>query len=158
MHENELNQVLRETVPGLVQGSGDGAVQNTLSSFGTDERLLGVGHHRLLIQPDAFHVGVLFQPTLAFLSRVAEVLPSGNESTRASTDLLDDFVLNVYLPQLEEKSSVLFHQIITGMYSPCYLVNDTQMKCAVGHDSFQTDPASIKLCDEPLLRVGEGHA
>jgi len=48
---------------------------------------------------------------------------------------LDDFVLNVYLPQLEEKSSVLFHQIITG------------------HDSFQTDPASLKLCDEPLLRA-----
>ena len=73
VHENELNQVLRETVPGLVQGSGDGIIQSTLSSSGTDERLLGVGHHRLLIQPDAFHVGVLFQPTLAFLERVADV-------------------------------------------------------------------------------------
>ena len=106
-----------------------------LSNLGTDDRLLGAEHHRLLIRPDAFHVSVLFQPTLVFLNRVADVLPSGLESTRASSELLDDFVLHVYLPQLEEKSSLLFHNIVTG------------------HDAFLVDPASLKLSPQPLLKV-----
>ncbi|THH09197.1 hypothetical protein EW145_g2188 [Phellinidium pouzarii] len=135
VHENELNHVLRDTVPGLVQGALESAVQTMLSHVGTDDRLLAAEHHRLLIRSDAFHVSVLFQPTLAFLDRVAEVLPSGMEFTRASTELLDDFVLNVYLPQLEEKTSMLFHNIVTG------------------HDAFLVDSASLKLSTEPLLKA-----
>lgn len=115
-HEDELTRVLKDTMPGLVQGVSENAVQVTLSSVGTDDRLLGVGqHHRLLVKPDAFHVSILFQPTLAFLDRVAEVLPSGIESARSSSAVLDEFVLKVYLPQLEEKVSELFHQAVTGM-------------------------------------------
>lgn len=114
-HEEELNRVLRDTVPGLVQTSNDTTVQATLSSVGTDERLLGMDqHHRLLIKPDAFHVSVLFQPTLAFLDRVAAILPSGQESARTSSAVLDDFVAKVYLPQLEDKVSLLFHHAVTG--------------------------------------------
>jgi exocyst complex component 4 len=106
-------------MPGLVQGSSDNAVQATLANVGTDDRLLGAGqHHRLLIRPDAFHVSVLFQPTLTFLARVADILPSGMESARASGAVLDEFVLKVYLPQLEEKVSLLFHQAVTGMMLP----------------------------------------
>lgn len=122
-------------MPGLVQGALETAVQTMLSHVGTDERLLGAEHHRLLIQSDAFHVSILFQPTLAFLNRIADILPAGLESTRASTELLDDFVLNIYLPQLEEKSSTLFHDIVTG------------------HDAFLVDPASLKLSSEPLLKA-----
>ena len=134
-HEETLFLSLRDTVPGLVQGSSDSAVQTTLSTLGNDDRSIGAEHHRLLIRPDAFHVSVLFQPTLAFLDRVSEVLPSGLETTRASTELLDEFVLNVYLPQLEEKSSMLFHNIVTG------------------HEAFLVDPASSRLSSEPLLKV-----
>ena len=134
-HEDELNHVLRDTVPGLVQGALETAVQTILSHLNTDDRLMGAEHHRLLIRSDAFHISVLFQPTLTFLNRIADVLPSGLESTRASTELLDEFVLNVYLPQLEEKSSLLFHNIVTG------------------HDAFLVDPASLKLSPQPLLKV-----
>lgn len=133
-HEDALFLSLRDTMPGLAQGS-DSAVQTTLSNLGTDDRSIGAEHHRLLIRPDAFHVSVLFQPTLVFLERVSEVLPSGLESTRAATELLDEFVLNVYLPQLEEKSSMLFHNIVTG------------------HEAFLVDPASSRLSSEPLLKV-----
>lgn len=115
-HEEELLQVLRNTMPGLVQNAADNAVQSTLSSVGTEDRLLGVGqqHHVLLIKPDAFHINVLFQPTLAFLSRVGDVFPSGPDFPRVSGDLMDDFVLKVYLPQLEEKVTTLFHDAVTG--------------------------------------------
>jgi len=115
IHEDELNRVLKDTVPGLVQGSSDLTVQAALSTVGTDERLLGMDqHHRLLTKPDAFHVSVLFQPTLAFLDHVARVLPSGFESARAFSAVLDEFVLKVYLPQLEDKVSMLFHQAVAG--------------------------------------------
>lgn len=92
-------------------------MQATLSAVGTDDRLLGTGHHhRLLVHPDAFHVSVLFQPTLVFMDRVAEVLPEGKEVVRASGAVLDEFVLKVYLPQLEDKVSELFHQAVTSKH------------------------------------------
>jgi exocyst complex component 4 len=102
-------------VPGLVQLNAENAVQNTLSALGTDERMVGaVQHHGLLVKPDAFHVTVLFQPTLAFLQRISDILPSGMESARTSTAVLDDFVLRIYLPQLEDKVSLLFMQAVSG--------------------------------------------
>ncbi|KAJ7487411.1 exocyst complex component sec8 [Mycena galericulata] len=132
-HEDELTRVLKDTMPGLVQSS-ESTVQAALSTVGTDDRLLGAGqHHRLIIRPDAFHVSVLFQPTLSYLDRVSDVLPSGVESARESTAVLDDFVLKVYLPQLEEKVSFLFHQTLT---SP---------------EAFQPDPSSSRLSPEPLV-------
>ncbi|KAJ7783589.1 exocyst complex component sec8 [Mycena maculata] len=132
-HEDELTRVLKDTMPGLVQSS-ESTVQAALSTVGTDDRLLGAGqHHRLIIRPDAFHVSVLFQPTLAFLDRVSDVLPSGVDSARESTAVLDDFVLKVYLPQLEEKVSFLFHQAVTGP------------------QAFQPDPSSSRLSPQPLV-------
>jgi len=135
-HEDELDRVLRDTVPGLVQGSSENSVHAMLSSVGTDERLLGVEqHHRLLLKPDASHVSVLFQPTLAFLDRVALILPSGSESARASRAVLEEFVRDIYLPQLEENISVLFHSTIN---SP---------------DAFQPDAASSWFSKQPLINA-----
>jgi exocyst complex component 4 len=48
------------------------------------------------------------------MDRVTEILPSGFETAGASSAVLDEFVLRVYLPQLEEKVSLLFHQATTG--------------------------------------------
>lgn len=119
-YEDELMRVLRDTMPGLVQSSSENAVQSALSSLGSDGRVLDAGqHHRLLIKPDAFHVSVLFQPTLAFLGRVTNVLPDGLESARSASQVLDDFVLKVYLPQLEEKISLLFHHAVSGARVLC---------------------------------------
>ncbi|KAI0307673.1 Sec8 exocyst complex component-specific domain-containing protein [Multifurca ochricompacta] len=135
-HEDELNRVLKETVPGLVQGSSETAVQATLATVGIDERLLGTDqHHRLLVKPHAFHINVLFQPMLAFIDRVTEILPSGFEAARASSEDLDEFVLKVYLPQLEEKVSLLFHQAVTGP------------------EAFMPDASSIWLSIEPLVNA-----
>ncbi|PIL31730.1 hypothetical protein GSI_06434 [Ganoderma sinense ZZ0214-1] len=121
-HEDELTRVLKGTVPGLVQGS-ENAVQATLAAVGTDDRLMGSGqHHRLLVHPNAFHVSVLFQPTLAFLDRISDILPSGLEIARASSAVLDEFVLRVYLPQLEDKASV---QLMALINSLCVMLRTT---------------------------------
>lgn len=155
-HEDELTRVLKDTMPGLVQGVLENTVQATLSSVGTDDRLLGGGqHHRLLIKPDAFHVTILFQPTLAFLDRVAEVLPSGMESARSSSAVLDEFVLKVYLPQLEERVSELFLHAVTGMrFAPVsYSLSDLIVSLRIGPEAFQPDPSSSRLSPEPLVKA-----
>ena len=108
-HEDELTRVLKDTVPGLVQGSAESAVQATLSAVGSDDRLLGTGqHHRLLVHPDAFHVSVLFQPTLSFMDRIAEVLPEGKESVRASSAVLEAGNIG-NLEQFEAKTALWRH-------------------------------------------------
>ncbi|KAI0249495.1 Sec8 exocyst complex component-specific domain-containing protein [Lactifluus subvellereus] len=135
-HEDELNRALKNTVPGLVQGSSETPVQATLATVGTDERLLGTDqHHRLLVKPDAFHISVLFQPMLAFIDHMTEILPSGFKAARTSSALLDEFVLKVYLPQLEEKISLLFHQAVTGP------------------EAFTPDAFSTWLSVEPLVNA-----
>ena len=111
-HEDSLTKVLKDTMPGLAPSTGD--TSQTIVTNAIDDRLLGVDQHRLLIRPDAFHVTVLFQPTSSFLQRVSESLPSGIGSPQTSSVVLDQFVLNVYLPRLEEKVSDLFHDAVTG--------------------------------------------
>lgn len=135
VHEGELNRVLKDTVPGLVPGSAEASVQATLSAVGVDDHLINPGqHHRLLIKPDAFHVSVLFQPTLAFLQRIADVLPSGMDSTKASSAVMDDFVLKVYLPQLQEKVTELFLHAVNGSYISTPIRSESYSSLSVGRD------------------------
>lgn len=103
-------------MPGLVQASSENAAQITLATVGKDDRVTREGnHHRLLIRPDVFHVSTLFRPTLAYLGRIAAALPSGLDVARSTSAVLDDFVLKIYLPQLEDRVSELFQQAVTGM-------------------------------------------
>ncbi|KAI6007185.1 Sec8 exocyst complex component-specific domain-containing protein [Pisolithus albus] len=135
-HEGELIRSLRDTMPGLAHSSSESTIQTALSIVTTDDHTPDPGqHHRLLIKPDAFHISVLFQPTLTFLSRIADVFPHDMDNARSMAELLDDFVLKVYLPQLEEKVSLLFHHAIS---SP---------------DAFQPDILSTRFSPQPLLKV-----
>lgn len=121
MQEEDLLSALRNSVPGLVGSTSETTVQNALSAVGTDDRVSTTGSHRVLIKPDAFHVSLLFQPSLAFLDRVVEVLPNGLEPARASSQFLDEFVLSVYIPHLDDKVSNLFHMAVSGT-SPLFLL------------------------------------
>lgn len=136
--EDEVAQVLKESVPGLVGGGVDVSAQSTLSSsLAIDDRFASAGSHTRVIKPDAFHVTLLFQPTLAFQNRVSQVLPHGmSEGGRAGTMFLDEFVSKVYLPQLEEKVGSLFQL------------------AAIGSDAFNEDPISHRLSPKPLVKVG----
>lgn len=81
-------------------GGADGTLTTAMASS-----------HRVLVKPDAFNVSVLFQPTLAFLQRAAVIMPVGIEDESSG---LDEFVVKVYLPQLEEKVSDVFQQAVAG--------------------------------------------
>ncbi|KAG8787622.1 hypothetical protein FRC12_015415 [Ceratobasidium sp. 428] len=128
-HEDGITQVLRATVPGLITSLSEPATQFTTGADASE--------HRLLIRPDAFHVSVLFQPTLAFLERVGACLPEGvaGEGGQRGSLFLDDFVVKVYLPQLEEKVSSLFHQAVGGA------------------DAFQEDTHSGRISEQPLVKA-----
>ncbi|GJJ09872.1 hypothetical protein Clacol_004096 [Clathrus columnatus] len=135
-HEEELTRVLKDTVPGLVQGNSEQAIQASLSSIGADDHFSEASHHRVLIKPDAFHINALFQPTLAFLRRVSEVVPNGTEAARSSSAFMDEFVLNVYLPQLEEKVQALFQSTVSDP------------------DAFQPSSTIIDSSSQLLVKVG----
>jgi exocyst complex component 4 len=151
-HEDGLTRVLKDTMPGLAPTAA-GETTQTIIINTTDDRLIGVDqHHRLLITPDAFHVTVLFQPTLSYLRRISEVLPSGIVSSQTSSAILDEFVLKVYLPQLEAKVSDLFHNAVTGgcMFDGRSLWNTYR---EIGSEAFQSDPFSWRLSKQPLAKV-----
>lgn len=168
-HEEGLTKVLKETMPGLVHSNTSDNLRDSIlsptSTIGastsasnltlpTDDRMLtGMDqHHRVLIKPDTFNVTVLFQPTLAFLDRVVNVLPTGIDSAKASSGVLDDFVLKVYLPQLEEKVLDLFHAAVAGTLRICLFPPYTD-PIPLGPESFQPDPLSTNLSSEPLIKV-----
>jgi exocyst complex component 4 len=95
-------------------GGAETSVQTALATA-VDDRFASAVPHQLLVTPDAFHVSVVFHPTLAFLDRAAEVLPSTtSDRVRQSSLFLDDFVLKAYLPQLEEKVAGLFLKIVNS--------------------------------------------
>ncbi|KAF8711738.1 Sec8 exocyst complex component specific domain, partial [Rhizoctonia solani] len=133
-HEEGITQVLRATVPGLITSLAGEASAGTQFTTGPD-----ASEHRLLVRPDAFHVSVLFQPTLAFLERAAACLPDGVAEgvggMGGGSLFLDDFVVRVYLPQLEEKVSDLFHQAVGGL------------------DAFHEDTHSGRISEQPLVKA-----
>lgn len=73
--EDELNGMLRLSVPGLVSESrrpasrtdGDGNALVDVSATG----------HKLLIEPSVFNMGYLLRPSLNFIRRLADIVPTG---------------------------------------------------------------------------------
>ena len=153
--EDELNRVLKDTVPGLVSGSTTDPTQQNTLALAIDERFASAAQHRLIVSPDAFHVPVVFHPTLIFLERTTEVLPSGiglAEKIRASSGFLDEFVLKRYLPLLEEKVQALLLKAVTGVLN-CLEVILLELNYDTGPAAFLADPSSKKLSSHPLVKA-----
>ncbi|KAI8878211.1 hypothetical protein K501DRAFT_196399 [Backusella circina FSU 941] len=72
--------------------------------------------HKLLIKPDAYNVSVLLKPTMAFLHRLKEVFPNyDDQNEEGFASFLDDFAVNVFLPQIEEKVMQLIQHATVGL-------------------------------------------
>lgn len=134
-YEDQLTLALRETVPGLVNQEKEVSAQSTFSNIGADDRLTAAGQHRALLPPDVFHVLSLFHPTLCFLGRMGGILPAGAESVQSASIFLDEFILNNYLPQLEEKVSDVYHSAVSGP------------------EAFREDTSYRELNQQPLVKV-----
>lgn len=112
-----LQQVLKVSVPGLVtvqETRTENVMQGEMAD--AEDRYSTGGKHRNIIPPNVFNVTTLFQPTLAFIDRVEHIIPPGfAEETSAFSTVLEDFVVRVFLPQLDERVTASFAQATTGM-------------------------------------------
>jgi len=119
--EEELYKLLESSVPGLVLQREKS--KSDASNLGTSRGMLDltVTGHKLLVLPNPFNIVYLLPPTLAFLDRVKELIPyfiiEDVTNFRASlasstvTSFLDDFLVAVFLPQLEDTVSDAFSSI-----------------------------------------------
>lgn len=131
--ESELNNILRVSVPGLVSefrrpagtAGGDGNAHVDVSATG----------HKLLVEPSVFNMGFLLRPSLSFIRRLAEIVPPGLDiASNSLTSFLDEFLVNVFQPQVDETVTEYSAQIFIEL------------------DSFQMDPEWATVAKRPVFK------
>ncbi|KAF2205581.1 hypothetical protein GQ43DRAFT_385604 [Delitschia confertaspora ATCC 74209] len=129
----DLEFILKSSVPGLVSDSKrpDGLPSsNSMSSL--DGSATG---HKLLVEPSVFNMGILLPPSLKFLNRLKEVVPPGSDIVMSTlTSFLDDFLVNVFHPQLDETLVELCSQTFIEI------------------DAFQQDPHWPQHSKKPIFK------
>ncbi|ODN76972.1 hypothetical protein L202_05535 [Cryptococcus amylolentus CBS 6039] len=109
--DDSVQEALHASVPGLVNPNSE---QPVLFTVDNDDRSVS-GRYRTLVPPNAFNVTTLFQPTLSFIQRTSQIVPQGFEDEMGGIDtVLEDFVVKVFLPQLDEKVTAGFQQAVSG--------------------------------------------
>ena len=98
IEEEELDEILKSSVPGLVTKSK--STTNNLADRGNDSSIAG---HKMLIDPTVFNITILLPPSLTFLQHLKDIVPPTSTIPMSTlTSFLDDFLINVFHPQLEE--------------------------------------------------------
>ncbi|CAD6563864.1 MAG: hypothetical protein ASARMPREDX12_000114 [Alectoria sarmentosa] len=99
--QRDLDQILQASVPGLVSKSQRwSGVLHKNTNFTPDG---SVASHKLLVDPDVFNISSLLPPSLSFLQRLRDIVPHGSGIAMSTlTSFLDEFLVNVFQPQLEE--------------------------------------------------------
>ncbi|KAK5098843.1 exocyst subunit [Lithohypha guttulata] len=99
--EDELDEILKSSVPGLVTKSKNSNVNGLLADRGNNDST--ATGHKLLIEPSVFNMTILLSPSLTFLQHLKDIVPqTSNIPMSTLTSFLDDFLINVFHPQLEE--------------------------------------------------------
>ncbi|UKZ72764.1 hypothetical protein TrVFT333_000399 [Trichoderma virens FT-333] len=108
-----LETIIQATVPGLTGGSRKHGAENkrnksTADDLGSRRSAYGVnrgapGSYKSLVEPSVFNMSLLLPPTLIFLQRLKTIVPPGSDlATSTLTTFLDNFLVNVFQPQLDE--------------------------------------------------------
>lgn len=97
--QEDLEYILKASVPGLVNAGGAESKKHRDDAM-PDRSATG---HKLLVEPSVFNMGILLPPCLSFLTRLREVVPKGSNVVPSTlTSFLDDFLINIFYPQLDE--------------------------------------------------------
>ncbi|KAJ3293376.1 hypothetical protein HDU79_000412 [Rhizoclosmatium sp. JEL0117] len=80
--------------------------------------------HKLLISPDPYNVLIAFKPTMSFVQKIEMMI---SQKAGQFTIFLDDFILSVFLPSMEERVLEYFHEFVNGTES---FVTDTNQDTA----------------------------
>lgn len=113
-----LEGIIQATVPGLTSTSRKGApdsrknrvtMDGGLKRRDTGQGFVGgsgkhtMGTYKALVEPSVFNMSLLLPPTLTFLQRLKSIVPPGSDlATSTLTTFLDNFLVNVFQPQLDE--------------------------------------------------------
>lgn len=130
----DLEVILKSSVPGLVTNSKkfEDVAIDTMTNL--DGSATG---HKLLVEPSVFNMGILLPPSLEFLNRLKEVVPPNSDIIMSTlTSFLDDFLVNVFHPQLDETLVELSSQTFIEV------------------DSFNEDPHWAQYAKKPIFKVG----
>jgi Xaa-Pro aminopeptidase len=101
--QDDLDQILRSSVPGLVSKSRQKPPSNDPTRSTRENS--GTGH-RLLITPSVFNISLLLPPALSFIQRIKDIVPLTSDIVLSTlTSFLDNFLINVFQPQLDETLS-----------------------------------------------------
>ncbi|KAL1860147.1 exocyst subunit [Paecilomyces lecythidis] len=130
--QDDLDEILRSSVPGLVTKSTQRAT--TTDSSQSRQGNSGTGH-KLLLEPSVFNMSLLLPPSLSFIQRLKDIVPVDSDIVMSTlTSFLDDFLVNVFLPQLEEA------------------VTDLCTLSLISADAFTEDPQWAAVSPRPVFK------
>ena len=132
--QEDLDEILKASVPGLVSKTrAKAGIVNDTPRPMQESTLAG---HKLLIEPNVFNVTLLLPPALAFLQRLKDVVPSNSDIPISTlTSFLDDFLINVFHPQLEDT------------------VTEVCAKAIIDLEAFTEDSQWSKYSPRPVFKV-----
>lgn len=124
-YKDALNATLQASLPGLALVPEKNAGRATSASTATaailsatEDRLQDGFQHTLLVAPNPFNVVTVFEPCLAFIRSLKRITPNFVETESINFGVyMDDFIVKVYLPQLEDKVISLYQQAVGGSSS-----------------------------------------
>ena len=131
--QEDLEKILQASVPGLVSKQDDHiGLARTQRVVNYESTSAG---HKLLVEASVFNIGILLPPSLSFLQRLKEIVPPDSDiPTSTLTSFLDDFLVNVFNPQLEET------------------VTDLCAQCFINADAYQQDPRWADRSQSPIFK------
>lgn len=132
--QRDLDQILQASVPGLVSKSQRrSGVSHNNSTITSDGPVVG---HKLLVEADVFNISSLLPPSLSFLQRLKDIVPHNSQIAMSTlTSFLDEFLVNVFHPQLEETVTELCNQAFAEL------------------DAFQQDPQWSQRSARHIFKV-----
>lgn len=132
--QEDLDEILKSSVPGLVSKTRSKA--GMASDVPRPMQESTAAGHTLLIEANVFNITLLLPPSLSFLQRLKDIVPlNADIPTNTLTSFLDDFLVNVFHPQLEDT------------------VAELCTKCIIDLEAFTEDPQWSKQSTRPIFKV-----
>ncbi|OAX80380.1 hypothetical protein ACJ72_05292 [Emergomyces africanus] len=130
--QDDLEEILRSSVPGLVSKSRQKT--SATDSSRSRQESSGTGH-KLLTEPSVFNMSLLLPPSLSFIQRLKDIVPLNSDIVMSTlTSFLDDFLINVFQPQLDEA------------------VTDLCTLTFIAPDAFTEDPQWTRVSPRPIFK------
>ena len=134
--QEDLDEILKCSVPGLISKTRAKAGMSSDAPRSVQEST--AAGHKLLIEPNAFNITLMLPPSLSFLQRLKDIVPANADIPISTlTSFLDDFLINVFHPQLEDT------------------VSELCTKCIIDLEAFTEAPQWSKHSPRRIFKVGQ---